>query len=294
MNARIDRRFAALRAANTAGLITFVMSGDPDHDTSLEIIRALHGAGADLIEIGMPFTDPMADGPAIQQAALRALGAGQTMRKTLDLVRAFRAGDADTPVILMGYFNPLYIYGVESFVRDASAAGVDGLIIVDLPLEEEDELRPAAQAAGIDVIRLITPTTDTDRLRHLLVDSGGFVYYVSVTGVTGTRSAGDDEVAAAVSRVQAETDLPVAVGFGIRTPDRAAAVARQADAAVVGTAIVQFAADRLDGDGKAPPGLAEAVAGFVGDLAQAVHGARVSAPGIQGARVSAPREREQK
>lgn len=276
MTGRLAKRFEAMRADGRAGLVTFMMAGDPDPKTSLDIIRSLPGAGADVIEIGMPFTDPMADGPTIQQAGLRALAAGQTLRRTLDLVREFRTGEDQTPVVLMGYFNPLYTYGVETFVRDAREAGVDGLIIVDLPMEEDEELRPAAKAAGIDLIRLVTPTTSDDRLSRLLVDSGGFVYYVSVTGTTGGRSAGENEIAQAVSRLRKATDMPVAVGFGIRTPDGAAEVARHADAAVVGTAIIQFAADRLDEDGKAPADLADAVAGFVGELAQAVRGARAA------------------
>ena len=277
MSDRIDRKFETLRRESRAGLVTFVTAGDPDPETSLELVSALPQAGADLIELGMPFTDPMADGPAIQLAGQRALAAGQTLARTLDLTRAFRERDQDTPLILMGYFNPLYIYGVESFVRDASAAGVDGLIIVDLPAEEDDELRPMATAAGLDLIRLVTPTTSDDRLSRLLVDSGGFVYYVSVTGVTGTRTPGESDVVQAVERIRATTALPVAVGFGIRSPANAEAVARHADAAVVGTAIVQRIADRLDDDGRATPSLVGDVTSFVGELASAVRGARLGA-----------------
>ena len=270
----MSRKFETLARENRAGLVAFITAGDPDPDTSLALVCALPEAGADVIELGMPFTDPMADGPAIQLASQRALAAGQKMAKTLDLVREFRDRDQDTPIVLMGYFNPLYTYGVAPFVRDASDAGVDGLIIVDLPAEEDDELRPMATAAELDLIRLVTPTTSDDRLSRLLVDSGGFVYYVSVTGVTGTRTPGESDVAQAVKRIRAATDLPVAVGFGIRTPANAAAVARHADAAVVGTAIVERVADALDEQGRARPGLVADVASFVGELASAVKGAR--------------------
>lgn len=274
MSGRIERRFERLRGEGRAGLVSFTMAGDPDAETSTAILNALPAAGADLIEIGMPFSDPMADGPAIQRAGQRALAAGQTMARTLSMVSEFRERDAEIPVILMGYFNPLYTYGVEKFTRDAERAGVDGLIIVDLPAEEDDELLPAARNAGISCIRLVAPTTNDERLSGLLVDSGGFVYYVSVTGVTGTRSAAESDVAAAVQRIRAVTALPVAVGFGIRTPANAAGVARHADAVVVGSAIVQMVADGLGEDGRAGAGLVGSVTEFVGQLAGAVRCAR--------------------
>ena len=271
---RIARRFAALKAEGRAGLVTFLTAGDPDRDTSLALIRGLPGAGADLIEIGMPFTDPMADGPAIQAASLRALAAGMTLSGTLDLVRAFRAGDAETPVILMGYFNPIYRYGVARFLTDAKAAGVDGLIVVDLPPEEDDELCLPALAAGISFIRLATPTTDDARLPAVLRHTSGFVYYVSIAGITGTAAASDQAIAEAVTRLRRHTGLPVAVGFGITSRERAAAVATVADAAVVGSAIVSRLAAGLDADSKASAGLVEDVLGFVRDLAAGVRGAR--------------------
>lgn len=271
---RIARRFDALKAEGRAGLVTFLMAGDPDAGTFEQILAALPGAGADVIEIGMPFSDPMADGPAIQLAGQRALKSGQNMTKTLAMVEQFRRADQDTPIVLMGYFNPLYIRGVETFVSDAQRAGVDGLIIVDLPPEEDDELRPAAKRAGIELIRLVAPTTSNERLERLMVDSGGFVYYVSVTGVTGTRSATESDIASAVERIRGVTGLPVAVGFGIRDAASAAGVARHADAAVVGSAIVQRIAAGLDAEGRATAGLVDAVTGFVGELAQAVRKAR--------------------
>jgi tryptophan synthase alpha chain len=271
---RIARRFAALRSAGRGGFVTFVTAGDPDPATSLTLIKGLPGAGADLIELGMPFSDPMADGPAIQASSLRALQAGMTLAKTLELVRAFRAGDADTPIVLMGYYNPIYQYGVERFLADAKAAGTDGLIVVDLPPEEDEELCLPALEAGVNFIRLATPTTDDRRLPAVLRNTSGFVYYVSIAGITGTRSAADAEVTAAVKRLKRHTDLPVAVGFGIKTPQQAAAVAAVADAAVVGSAIVTRIADRLDRDGRAGPGLVEDVLGLVRQLAEGVRGAR--------------------
>ncbi len=271
---RITRSFAALKAEGRAALITFITAGDPDAATSLALLRGLPAAGADLIEIGMPFTDPMADGPAIQAASLRALAAGMTLAGTLALVREFRAGDADTPLILMGYFNPIYRYGVARFLVDAKTAGVDGLIVVDLPPEEDQELCLPALAAGISFIRLATPTTDDARLPAVLRHTSGFVYYVSITGITGTAAASDQAISDAVTRLRRHTSLPVAVGFGITSPDRAAAVATVADAAVVGSAIVSRIANGLDDRGHAPAGLVESVLEFVRELADAVHGAR--------------------
>ncbi|HYD66642.1 tryptophan synthase subunit alpha [Azospirillum sp.] len=271
---RIARRFTALKAEGRAGLVTFIMAGDPDHDTCAALLAGLPEAGADLIELGMPFTDPMADGPAIQAAGLRALAAGGRMTRTLDLVRGFRAKDGDTPIILMGYYNPIHAYGVERFLTDAKAAGVDGLIVVDLPPEEDAELCLPALKADVNFIRLATPTTDDKRLPAVLKNTSGFVYYVSVAGITGAASATDDAIVEAVTRLKRHTDLPVAVGFGIKTPDQAAAVARVADASVVGSAIVSRIAANLDADGKAKPGLAEDALAFVRELAAGVRGAR--------------------
>ena len=271
---RIACRFASLKAEGRAALVTFLTAGDPDRETSLALIKGLPGAGADLIEIGMPFTDPMADGPAIQAASLRALANGMSLAGTLELVRGFRAGDDATPVILMGYFNPVYRYGVPRFLADAKAAGVDGLIVVDLPPEEDEELCIPALEAGISFIRLATPTTDDARLPAVLRHTSGFVYYVSITGITGTAAASDQAISEAVTRLRRHTDLPVAVGFGITSPERAAAVAKVADAAVVGSAIVGRLAKGLDAGGKAPEGLVEEVLGFVKELATGVRGAR--------------------
>lgn len=271
---RLARRFAALRAAGRGGFVTFVTAGDPDYDTSLALVQGLPGAGADVIELGMPFTDPMADGPAIQAASLRALKAGQNMKKTLALVRAFRAGDADTPIVLMGYYNPIYQYGVDRFLEDAIAAGVDGLIVVDLPPEEDEELCLPALAAGVNFIRLATPTTDDRRLPMVLTNTSGFVYYVSIMGITGTRSAAAADISGAVARLKRHTDLPVAVGFGIKTPAQAAEVARAADAAVVGSALVSRIADNLGPAGRPKPGLVEDVLALVRGLAEGVRGAR--------------------
>ena len=271
---RIDRRFRALRDAGRSGLVTFLTAGDPDPAVALDILRGLPAAGADIIELGMPFSDPMADGPAIQASSLRALKAGQTLAMTLDQVRLFRAGDADTPVVLMGYYNPIYIYGVERFIADAVSAGVDGLIVVDLPPEEGDELCRPAVAAGLNFVVLTAPTTDDTRLPRVVEQASGFVYYVSITGITGTKSAMVDDVRAAVERLRRHTDLPIAVGFGITTPEQAADVARVADGAVVGSALVRLVADNLDENGQAKPGLADAVLGLVGALADGVRGAR--------------------
>ncbi len=271
---RIARRFAALKAEGRAGFVTFVTAGDPDYDTSLALVKGLPGAGADVIELGMPFTDPMADGPAIQASSLRALKAGQTLKKTLALVRDFRKSDADTPIVLMGYYNPIYSYGVDGFLKDAIAAGVDGLIVVDLPPEEDEELCLPALAAGVNFIRLATPTTDDKRLPKVLTNTSGFVYYVSILGITGTRSASAVDISGAVARLKRHTDLPVAVGFGIKTPAQAAEVAAAADAAVVGSALVSRIAENLDGSGKPKPGLVEDVLTLVRDLAAGVRGAR--------------------
>ncbi len=272
---RLDKRFAALKQEGRGGLVTFLSAGDPDYDHSLEIIKGLPAAGADVIEIGMPFTDPMAVGPSIQAAGLRALEGGQTMKKTLAMARAFREGDQDTPVVLMGYYNPIHAYGKDPFLDDALAAGVDGLIIVDLPPEEDDELCLPALDRGLNFIRLATPTTDEARLPKVLSNTSGFVYYVSITGITGARGAAAETTGAAVARIKAHTDLPIAVGFGIRTPEDAAAVARVADAAVVGTALVDKLAAGLDEQGAPRPGLVEDVLAMVGDLADGVRGARV-------------------
>jgi tryptophan synthase alpha chain len=272
VTARIERRFKSLEDEGRAGLITFLCAGDPDFDTSLALLRALPAAGADLIEIGMPFTDPMADGPSVQAASLRALAAGMTLKRTLDLVRRFRAEDDATPVVLMGYFNPIYNHGAERFIDDALAAGVDGVIIVDLPPEEDEELCLPALAKGLDFIRLATPTTDAGRLPKVLEHSSGFIYYVSITGITGAAAPVADRVAAAVARIRAQTAMPIAVGFGIREPAQAAAIARHADAAVVGSALVELVAGNLDGDGRATPALVAAVMRKVRALADGVRG----------------------
>jgi tryptophan synthase alpha chain len=271
---RIGRRFRALRARGRGGLVAFITAGDPDPETGLALLQGLPAAGADLIELGIAFTDPMADGPAIQAAGLRALKAGITLKKTLAMVRRFREADGDTPIVLMGYYNPIYSYGVERFLADALAAGVDGLIVVDLPPEEDDELCLPALQAGVNFIRLATPTTDDDRLPVVLTNTSGFVYYVSITGITGTASAADTAIEAAVMRLRRHTDLPVAVGFGIKTPDQAGAVARVADAAVVGSAIVSRVAANLDETGRARPGLVDDVLALVRDLAAGVRRAR--------------------
>jgi tryptophan synthase alpha chain len=271
---RLQRRFQRLAAEGRGGLVAFVTAGDPDPATARALLHGLPAAGADVIELGMPFTDPMADGPAIQASSLRALKAGATLRATLAAVGEFRRGDGDTPIVLMGYFNPIHSYGVDRFLSDARAAGDDGLIIVDLPPEEDAELCLPAIAAGINFIRLATPTTDDRRLPTVLTNTSGFLYYVSIAGITGTRSAGADDVTAAVRRLKAHTDLPVAVGFGIKTPAQAASVARVADAAVVGSALVGRIADHLDAEGRAKPGLVDAVLGLVRELADGVRGAR--------------------
>ncbi len=235
---RIDRRFAALKEEGRAAFVTFVMSGDPDYETALELIKGLPGAGADIIEVGMPFTDPMADGPAIENAGLRALAAGTTMKSTLQLIREFRKSDNDTPIVLMGYFNPIYSYGVEKFLEDGKEAGIDGLIIVDLPSEEDEELCIPAMKAGINFIRLATPTTDDKRLGTILKNTSGFLYYVSIAGTTGAAAPEPADVAKSLERIRKATKLPIAVGFGIRTGNQAAEIAKIADGAVVGTALI--------------------------------------------------------
>jgi len=277
MTTRIDARFAELKKQDRAAFITFLMAGDPDPATSLAIIKALPKAGADIIEIGMPFTDPMADGPAIQAAGLRALKAGMTLKKTVAMVREFRAGDATTPLVLMGYYNPIYIYGVDKFLTDAKSAGVDGLIIVDLPPEEDTELCLPAMRAGLNFIRLATPTTDDKRLPAVLANTSGFVYYVSITGITGSASADTAVVGQAVARIKRHTQLPVCVGFGIRTPEAARGIAQRADGAVVGTALVDALRGSLDAEGRATAATVGAVADLTASLAQGVRGAKQAA-----------------
>jgi len=273
---RLKARFEYLAAEGRAGLVTFLTAGDPNREISSTIIKGLPGAGADIIELGMPFTDPMADGPAIQASSIRALDAGQDINATLAMVKSFREKDDDTPIVLMGYYNPIYIYGVERFSEDAANAGVDGLIIVDIPPEEDAELRVPANKAGIDLVCLTTPTSDEQRLPTLVGGASGFIYYVSIAGITGTKSAATSNVANAVTRIRKFSDLPIAVGFGIKTPEQAAEIARVADAAVVGSAIVQIIAENMDDDGrtKDSPDLRETVLKFVSELAQGVRTAR--------------------
>ncbi|MET4065569.1 tryptophan synthase alpha chain [Bradyrhizobium sp. S3.2.6] len=277
MTTRIDTRFAELKKAGRSAFVTFVMAGDPDPATSLEIIKALPKSGADVIELGMPFTDPMADGPSIQAAGLRALKVGMTLRKTLDLVRDFRRDDNATPIVLMGYYNPIYIYGVDKFLVDAKAAGIDGLIIVDLPPEEDDELCLPAMKAGLNFIRLATPTTDDKRLPAVLANTSGFVYYVAITGITGAAAADATAVSGAVARIKRHTKLPVCVGFGIRTPENAQAIASHADGAVVGTALIDALKNSLDAGGRATAKTVNAVAELTAALAQGVKGAKQAA-----------------
>jgi tryptophan synthase alpha chain len=260
---RIDDTFKRLRTEGRRAFVAFVMAGDPDPETAYAVLRGLPGAGVDIIEIGMPFTDPMADGPAIQRAGVRALAGGQTLARTLDTVRRFREEDRTTPIVLMGYYNPIYAMGVEIFLERAKVAGIDGLIVVDLPPEEDEELCLPARAAGLNFIRLATPTTDDRRLPAVLANTSGFVYYVSITGITGAAEVDAERVAPEVARIKGQTDLPVCVGFGIRSPKAAAAVAGVADGVVVGSAIV----DRI-GAGDSP----EAVLGFVKALADGAHG----------------------
>jgi tryptophan synthase alpha chain len=277
MTTRIDTRFAQLKKQGRSAFVTFLMAGDPDPATSLAIVKAMPKAGADIVEIGMPFTDPMADGPSIQAAGLRALKAGMTLKKTLELVRGFRANDDATPVVLMGYYNPIYIYGVDKFLADAKSAGVDGLIIVDLPAEEDDELCVPALKAGLNFIRLATPTTDDKRLPTVLANTSGFVYYVSITGITGAAAADSNVAGDAVARIKRHTKLPVCVGFGIRTPENARAIAERADGAVVGTALVDALRGSLDSDGKATAKTVTAVADLAATLSAGVRGAKQAA-----------------
>jgi tryptophan synthase alpha chain len=277
MTTRIDRRFAELAGARRAGLVTFVMAGDPDAATSLALLKALPQAGADVIEVGMPFTDPMADGPAIQAAGLRALHAGQSLAKTLALVSEFRKGDDATPIVLMGYYNPIYIYGVDRFLVDAKAAGVDGLIVVDLPPEEDTELCVPALKAGLNFIRLATPTTDDKRLPTVLTNTSGFVYYVSITGITGAAAPDAVRVRDAVTRIKRHTDLPVAVGFGVRDAASAASIAAGAEAVVVGSALVEKVRTSLDAQGHATAATVPAVTALVAELAAGVRSGRQQA-----------------
>jgi len=272
---RIDRRFAALRNEGRAGLVTFTMAGDPDYATSVAILKALPKAGADVIELGMPFTDPMADGPSIQAAGLRALKSGQTLKKTLAAVRDFRAGDDTTPIVLMGYYNPIYIHGVDGFVTDAKAAGVDGLIVVDLSPEEDSELCLPAIKAGLNFIRLATPTTDDKRLPAVLTNTSGFVYYVSITGITGAAAPDAGKVASAVARIKRHTKLPVCVGFGVRTAAHARAIAEGADGVVVGSALVDAVRQSLGSNSKPTGATVTAVTDLARTLAEGVRAARV-------------------
>lgn len=275
-DSRLDRRFEALRAEGRGGLVTFVTAGDPDAETSLQILRGLPAAGADVIELGMPFSDPMADGPAVQASSQRALKSGETLARTLEMVAAFRRGDDRTPLVLMGYYNPIYIYGTERFVSDAKAAGVDGVIVVDLPPEENEELRGPAAAAGLAVILLVTPTTTDRRLAVVLEHAGGFVYYVAIAGVTGTASAAAADVAAAVARIRQHTSVPVVVGFGIKSRQQAADIGAIADAAVVGSALVSRIADSLNDPGAAP---VDAALSFVRDLSAGLRAKRTEKAG---------------
>ena len=277
MTTRIDTRFAELKKQGRAAFVTYVMAGDPDPATSLEIVKALSKSGADVIELGIPFTDPMADGPSIQAAGLRALKVGMTLKKTLELVRDFRKDDNVTPLVLMGYYNPIYIYGVDKFLADAKTSGVDGLIIVDLPPEEDDELCIPALKAGLNFIRLATPTTDDKRLPAVLANTSGFVYYVSIAGITGAAAADANVVGQAVARIKRHTGLPICVGFGIRTPEAARAIAEKADGSVVGTALVDALKNSLDAEGRATAKTVNAVAELTAALAQGVKGAKQAA-----------------
>jgi tryptophan synthase alpha chain len=274
MTTRIDTRFADLKRQGRAALVTFLTAGDPDTETSLAILKALPDAGADVIEVGMPFTDPMADGPAIQASSQRALKAGQNMAKTLAMIRSFRAADDTTPIVLMGYYNPIYIYGVEKFLVDAKEAGIDGLIVVDLPPEEDDELCLPALNAGLNFIRLATPTTDDKRLPAVLANTSGFVYYVSITGITGAATADPWAVTAAVGRIKRHTKLPVAVGFGVKSAEQARALAQAADGVVVGSALIDALKATLDADGKAQAASVGAVTKLVASLAAGVRSAK--------------------
>ncbi|WP_105426390.1 tryptophan synthase subunit alpha [Neorhizobium tomejilense] len=277
MTARMDKRFAALKAEGRPALITYIMGGDPDFETSLGIMKALPDAGADLIELGMPFSDPMADGPAVQMAGQRALKDGQTLAKTLELASRFREGDTETPIVMMGYYNPIYVYGVERFLDDVIASGIDGLIVVDLPPEMDDELCIPALAKGVNFIRLATPTTDDKRLPAVLKNTSGFVYYVSMNGITGSALPDPSLIGGAVKRIKGHTALPVCVGFGVKTADHAKAIGAAADGVVVGSAIVSQIAGSLTKDGKAGPDTVAAVATLVRGLATGVRAARLVA-----------------
>jgi tryptophan synthase, alpha subunit len=276
MTARIDARFAKCRAENRAALVTYTMAGDPDYDTALALMKQLPLNGVDIIELGLPFTDPMADGPAIQAAGLRALAAGQNTAKTLEMVRAFRKDDNETPVILMGYYNPIYIYGVDRFLKDAKEAGIDGMIVVDLPPEEDEELCIPAMKAGLSFIRLATPTTDDKRLPAVLGNTSGFVYYVSITGITGTATPDFSKVATAVGHIKQHTDLPIVVGFGVKTGEQAATLAGAADGVVVGSALVNALAGSLDDWKKPTDKTLPAVLTLVKELATGVRSGRKS------------------
>ena len=271
MSSRIEKRFADLKASGKKALVTFITAGDPDLATSAKILAGLAKAGADIIELSVPFSDPMADGPTIQLANIRAFKAGITLIKVLGMVREFRKADTTTPIVLMGYYNPIYVYGVEKFLAAAKEAGVDGLIVVDLPPEEDAELCEPAKKHGLNFIRLVTPTTDAKRLPAVLKNASGFLYYVSIAGITGTRAADTASVKTAVADLKKHTNLPVAIGFGISTPEQAKTMSSAADGAIVGSAIVNRIVVNLDAEGKAKPGLVEDVLGFVADLANAVH-----------------------
>jgi tryptophan synthase alpha chain len=276
---RIDKRFAELKREGRAGLVTFITAGDPDYVTSLAILEALPKSGADIIELGMPFSDPMADGPAIQASSQRALAAGQTVKKTFSMVKSFREKDKTTPLVLMGYYNPIYVYPVERFVADAADAGADGLIVVDMPPEEDAELRPAAAAAGLSFIRLATPTTDAKRLPAVLANTSGFVYYVSIAGITGTKAPDLAEVESHVGRIKAHTDLPIAVGFGVKSEEQVRSLARLAEGVVVGSALVAAIAQSLDRAGEATRATERSVLGLVERLAAALrHPAEAAVP----------------
>ncbi|MEJ5020719.1 tryptophan synthase subunit alpha [Ochrobactrum vermis] len=277
MTTRIDTKFAELKAEGRPALVTYFMGGDPDLETSLKVMKALPKAGADVIELGMPFSDPMADGPAIQAAGLRALNAGQTLAKTLHMAAEFRKEDDTTPIVMMGYYNPIYIYGVDRFLADAKASGVDGLIVVDLPSEMDAELCIPAMKVGINFIRLTTPTTDDKRLPKVLHNSSGFVYYVSMNGITGSAIADTTKVGEAVRHIKKSTDLPICVGFGVKTPEQAAAIATHADGVVVGTAIVNAIAGELDENGKPKGDPVAAATGLVHALAESVRATRLEA-----------------
>ncbi|HXE24524.1 MAG TPA: tryptophan synthase subunit alpha [Roseiarcus sp.] len=278
MTARLDSRFSSLAAERRAALVTYIMAGDPDAETSSALLAALPAAGADIVELGMPFSDPIADGPAIQAAGRRALEGGQTLRRTLRMAKEFRAGDSDTPLILMGYFNPIYVYGVEAFLSDAKAAGVDGLIIVDCPPEEDDEICLPARRAGLAYVRLAAPTTSEARLPMILENATGFVYFVSITGVTGAAAADAGQVAEGVARLRSKTDLPVVVGFGVKNAESAKAIAEQADGVAVGTSVVEAIRLSLDGGGSAST--VAATTEVVRKLAEGVRAARRASSGV--------------